>query len=265
MPETLKIAACQMRVCDSIDENAAKISEMLFRAKSLGASLAVFPECAVCGYPPLLYKSPDEIPIEIVEAANARLGDVVAQAGIAAVVGTIVKSSKGDLLNSALIFEEDGHLAGRADKIHMFKDDAVFFKPGNEIKVFELCGIKTGVPICYDIRFPEQFRLLKDAGAELVIVPLHAIGPESWKLPVFEGTFRTRAAENVFYLAAINAASPNQTCASRICDTNGVSLAEAAIGNEEIITADLDLNIPKSSIYADRRTDLYEVRLKSGN
>ncbi len=263
MPKII-IAACQMRVSKIPEENLEKIARLLSEAKKLGATIAGFPECAVSGYPPLLYKKTEDIPIEAIECANSQLGSVVGQLKIASVIGTITERN-GSLYNSALVFNEGGHLIGSVEKIHLFKGDASFFAAGNKLEVFDICGIKTSAAICYDIRFPEQFRILKEAGAELVFVPLYASGPEKWKFPVFEGAFRTRAAENGLYIAAVNAAVEDQTCVSRICDMNGVSLAEAEIGVETVITAELEACTAESEIYADRRTDLYEIKFKAGN
>ena len=256
---SFKAAACQLRISHDPEANFNRIVQALSDAKAAGADFAALPECAVSGYPPLNPNKRAVLPVDLIESLNERLPAEARRIGIACVVGTIVGIG-GALRNSALVIDEEGKLLGRADKLHLMKPDKLYFEPGDELRAFDWRGMKIGVAVCYDIRFPEPFRLLKAMGAQAVIVPLHACGPDAWKVPVLEAAFRTRAAENTYHIIAANAAGPNQMCVSRICDPDGVSLAAAELNAEEIICADLNPDESKGSIYDDRRADLFEVR-----
>lgn len=255
-----RIAVCQIRISHDPEANLAKIVQTLNEAKSGGAEIALLPECAVSGYPAHRDGKPSPIPISEIESVNSRLPDTARQIGIACVVGTITRQGRR-LRNSALAIDEQGNLLARADKLHMFEDDGAYFEPGHDISTFTWHGALMGVLICYDIRFPEPFRILKQMGAEMVFVPLNARGADTWKIPVLEAAFRTRAAENAYWLAAANAAGPRQMCVSRVCDPDGLSPAAAEVDEEQIIYADINLDHPAGRIYADRRTDLFEVRM----
>ena len=255
-----RVAVCQLRVSHDTEANFRKIVDSLADAKAAGADIAVLPECAVSGYPAYNSDKSATLPLDLIESLNRRLPEEAHRLGIACVVGTVVRV--GDKLrNSALVIDEDGNLLGRADKLHLIASDVPYFEPGDELRTFSWHGVEIGVLVCYDIRFPEPFRILKQMGAEAVFVPLNACGGATWKVPVMEATFRTRAAENVYHVIAANAAGPLQMCVSRVCDPDGLSLAAANQDMEEIIYADINLGQSKSAIYQDRRVDMFKVSL----
>ncbi|MFX1606295.1 MAG: nitrilase-related carbon-nitrogen hydrolase, partial [Promethearchaeota archaeon] len=94
-----------------------------------------------------------------------------------------------------------GKVSGTYRKIHPFQEERDVFMGGDMLAIFDCSGIKVGVQICYDIRFPEVTRKLALEGAELVLVPAAFPDPrgEHWNTLV-----RARAIENQLYVAATN-------------------------------------------------------------
>jgi predicted amidohydrolase len=261
--DVMRAAGCQMSVTADIQANTRAICAGIAEAAACGAGVVVFPECAVSGYPPLCHSAPSDIHLADVDRAHRTICDAARRAGVWTIVGTVT-AQDGDLLNTALVIGPDGVVRGEYSKLHLMEDDRRFFRAGERLPVFDMDGIPFGVQICYDARFPEPFRLLKEAGVRVVFNLSNACGSDTWKVPVLEGVYRARASENGIYLVAVNAAGPLQMAVSRILDTNGLTLAAANQDIEETIIADLDLMLVGPGHFDTRRTDLFEVVRKVG-
>ena len=251
-----------MGVTGDPDENLARVTEAVKRAARADARLLALPECSLSGYPPIHYDSPADIDAARIAELNACVCSAARDAGIAVVLGTVTMSSEG-LLNSALVISAEGEILGRYDKLHLMPEDRKFFRPGWAVPVFDVAGASVGVQICYDARFPEAFRLLREQGAQVIVNISNACGSDTWKAPVLEGTYRARAAENSCYLVAVNAAGPLQMATSRIVSPIGLDLAVANQDREEDLFADLDLYECERGYFFDRRTDLFRVECAS--
>ena len=251
----LKIAAYQMTVGADLDTNFNRIKDGIETASKAGARLIALPECALSSYPP--YHTENEIDTARIADLNSEVCDLAKTNKIWVVLGTIVKSAEG-LLNSALVITDTGEIAGRYDKLHLFPGDSQFFTSGNEIPIFSIDGVKFGVTICYDLRFPEPFRYLRELGAQFIFNILNACEGGTWKRPVMEGTLRTRASENSCYIIAANASGPLQMVNSGIYDPLGLSMATANYDHEEIIHATIDTVKTETGYFYDRRVDQFE-------
>ena len=146
-----------------------------------------------------------------------------------------------------------------------FKESEII-TAGNRVTVVETDLVNLGVAICYDMRFPELFRLMALKSADLMIVPgafNMTTGPAHW-----ETTVRARAIDNQVYVAA---ASPAMNTGlsyvaygrSMIVDPWGKVLASAG-ADEEIIYATVDKSIinkvrEELPLLKNRRTDIYEL------
>jgi NAD+ synthase (glutamine-hydrolysing) len=157
--------------------NARKIADGIARGRDEGASLVVFPELALTGYPPedLLLKP------SFLDAARAALDELASQTrGIVALVGFPERAD--DVYNSAAVLA-DGRVAGVYRKIHLPNygvfDEQRYFQAGSEPALFELDGVRIGVTVCEDIWEPGPPATTEAlAGAELIVnlsaSPYHA-------------------------------------------------------------------------------------------
>ncbi|MEV4335624.1 carbon-nitrogen family hydrolase [Streptomyces sp. NPDC049590] len=207
-----------------------------------GADLVVLPELWTTGA--FAYEEfgaeaePLEGPTYEAMAAAAR------DAGVWLHAGSIPeRDPEGPLYNTSLVFSPSGELAAAYRKIHRFgfdKGEAVLMGAGRDLVTVRLPGTTLGVATCYDLRFPELFRSLVDAGAETLVIP--AGWPERrrahWTLLA-----RARAVENQAFVLACGTAGTHagvpQAGHSIVVDPWGEVLAEAGSG-EEVLTVDLD-------------------------
>jgi len=117
------------------------------------------------------------------------------------VFGTGIEKSGDKFYNTLVGVNPSGKVIGTYRKIHPFQEERDVFDGGSSIVLMECGGIKVGVQICYDIRFPEISRRLALEGAELLIIPAAFPDPRSahWNTLV-----QARAIENQVYVAAVN-------------------------------------------------------------
>lgn len=139
----------------------------------------------------------------------ARLGRAAAAARVPVVLGGAkLLGADGIVRNTAVVFGPDGTVAGGYDKIHLFDanvggqsfEASGVEQAGDQPVLLRVGGVTVGLTICYDVRFPELFRALAAAGAEVLLVPAAftaVTGAAHW-----ETLLRARAIENAAYVVA---------------------------------------------------------------
>ena len=171
--DLLRVALAQLNpTVGDIRGNARKISDGIARARDEGASLVVFPELALTGYPPedLLLKT------TFLDAAEAALLELAGQTqGIAAVVGYPEKAE--DVYNSAAVLA-DGNVVAIYRKMYLPNygvfDEQRYFQSGAEAAIVELNGVPIGLSICEDIWEPGPPAMNEALAGAQVIVNLSA-------------------------------------------------------------------------------------------
>ena len=179
----------------------------------------------------------------------------------------------GVYYNTASVIDSDGSYLGKFRKIHIPHCDPGFwekfyFKPGNMgYPVFETKVGRVGVYICYDRHFPEGWRALGLAGAEIVFNPSATVAGLSeylWKLEQ-----PAAAANNIYYVGAINRPGFEEPWRigefygqSYFANPRGQIVAQASRGEDAVVVADLDLDMIREvrnvwQFYRDRRPESY--------
>ena len=250
MSDTLRVACVQLTSRDDKAANIEKAEQLVARAAATGADVVVLPEkWNAIGNPEVLHGAAETL--EEGESVQAMAGWARTH-GITLVGGSITERREGreKLSNTSIVFDSDGSVAGLYRKIHMFdvevgghvyrESDAE--EPGDEPVLLDVEGWPTGLTVCYDVRFPELYRILALQGAHLVTVPAHFTlytGKDHWEL-----LLRARAVENQYYVAA--AAQIGETLPGRlsygrslIADPWGTVVALAP-DEETVISAELD-------------------------
>jgi deaminated glutathione amidase len=248
----MRAAAVQLNSTDEYDRNLDVAERLVRGAAAAGAELVVLPEkWTVLGPPEAIRSSAEPLdgPAMTTAAGWAR------ELEIHLVAGSFPEIVPGreKLGNTSVLFGPDGKHRAVYRKIHMFDvevgdveyRESAIEEPGDQIVVGEAGGVMVGLTICYDLRFPELYRILALRGARVITVPsafTERTGRDHW-----EALIRARAIEDqVFMVAAgqIGFAPPHYRSYGRsmIVDAWGVVMAQAA-DTEGFVTAELDFTI----------------------
>lgn len=262
------VAIAQAVQTSDLGVNFRAITGFIERAAQAEVDLVAFPECALTGYGPAHHASAAGWDPDAVEAAVEELRALAREARTGVLLGAHLPV-EGGWTNSALLIGPTGRLLARYDKAHLYARDGEFYRPGRaRPTIARLGGARLGMQICFDIRFPEPFRMLALGGAQLILAPSHIHGAaDMWKGPVIEGHVRSRAAENGCFLAFINAAGEHQNVPSMVADPDGRLIAVADRAESQLLLARLDPRQANDRFLRVRRTDLYgaEASARTGD
>ncbi|WP_096388858.1 carbon-nitrogen family hydrolase [Halopenitus persicus] len=198
----------------NVEANLTRALEAVDEAAANGADLIALPELFDVGY--FAFESYQRAAVSLASDRLDRFAERARRHGVAVLAGTVIEDlgasaadgidvpTESGLANAAVLFDSSGTRRLVYRKHHLFgygSAESERLEPGERVDVAEIGPFTVGVTTCYDLRFPELYRQLLDAGADLVLVPSAWPYPrvEHWKtLP------RSRAIENLSYVAAIN-------------------------------------------------------------
>ena len=244
----MKISLLQIDSGEDKEANFRKVQKYILEAMTDKPDI-------ICMSENFLYRG-DDIEKEVEKLSSKYIADFRGLAKtqkVNLILGSVILMAEGRrYTNSSLIIDRNGDIVHRYDKIYMYdveRDDLTYresdtIQPGEKIGFFELDGIKMGVGICVDLRYPEYFRELVKKGVEIIFLPSNfrkLTGQLAWDI-----LMRARAIENQVYFCACGqtgGTGVKERCGnSRIISFDGNIVSE--IGQEEgIISADLDLEI----------------------
>ncbi|MBA2775108.1 MAG: carbon-nitrogen hydrolase family protein [Chloroflexia bacterium] len=248
---TLSVALVQMNSGDSKEQNVSDALAGIDRAAATGARLVTLPEV-------WSYLGPDSGKRDAAETIPGPLSDLLADRarrhGIFLHAGSVYERVEGEprIYNTTVVYDPNGDEIARYRKIHLFDVDldsdtayneSTSVAPGEEIVTFEIDEIIVGLTICYDLRFPELFRILALRGAKVIVLPAAftlVTGKDHW-----EPLIRARAIENAVYIVApaqVGQHPPGLWCYGRsmVVDPWGVVTAQAS-DQPTVLTSHLDL------------------------
>ena len=218
------------------------------------------------------YEAVEKIP----DGETVRLmQDVAREKGMVLIVPIYEEEMSGIYYNSAAVIDADGKFLGKYRKNHIPHVapgfwEKFYFRPGNlGYPCFDTAFGRIGVYICYDRHFPEGARALGLNGAEIIFNPSATVAGLSeylWKLEQ-----PAHAVANGYFVGAINRVGREQPWdigefygQSYFCDPRGQILAEASRDRDELVVADLDMDMIREvrntwQFFRDRRPDTYEA------
>ncbi|WP_073950721.1 carbon-nitrogen family hydrolase [Streptomyces kebangsaanensis] len=225
---------------ESVESRRRRVAALV--REQAGADLVVLPELWTTGAFAFEEFGREAEPLE--GPTYETMAKAASDAGVWLHAGSIPeRDSEGILYNTSLVLTPSGDLAAAYRKIHRFgfdKGEAVLMGAGRDLVTVRLPDTTLGLATCYDLRFPELFRGLVDAGAQTLVVP--AGWPERrrahWTLLA-----RARAVEDQAFVLACSTAGTHagvpQAGHSIVVDPWGEVLAEAG-HDEEVLTVDFD-------------------------
>jgi deaminated glutathione amidase len=257
LPGATRVAAIQMLSGDSVEDNLRTARLWLAEARERGCGLALLPE----NFAYIGQRDSDKLALAETDGAGPIqewLAATAAELSMWIVAGSLpLKAPQTSLcFGACYVFDAAGKAAGCYRKIHLFDVDvpgrneryreSESMDPGHEPLAVDSPPGRLGLSICYDLRFPELYRRLVDAGATILTVPAaftFATGEAHWHT-----LLRARAIENLAYVIAAgqHGKHPNGRTTfghSLIVDPWGRILGEQADG-DGLVTADLDPALP---------------------
>lgn len=251
--------------------------ELIRQAVDSGAKLLVLPELCNSGY---VFNSREESfamaePLDNSQTIEAWKKEAVANNIY--IVGGVCEREGDSLYNSSVLIGPNG-LIGSFRKMHLWFEEKLFFEPGNlGFPVFKTPIGNIGMCICYDMWFPESFRLLASQGADIVCCPTNwvpIVGQREDEKPMALYLTMAAAHSNCIFIAAADRVGVERDQPflghSLIVGPEGWSLSEiGSFENEEIISTDCNLIASRTQknwntlnvVMRDRRTDYYEEML----
>lgn len=246
----MKISIAQFKSeLGAVEKNFATAQRLIEAAQT--SDVIILPELWSTGYYPTPVKNFADVDgqhtIEFICAAASRFN-------VNIIGGSVIVDSGGQIYNRCHVANRRGELVATYDKTHLFsfaKEHEVF-RAGDKISTVELDGVRCGLAICYDLRFPEFIRKIALTGAEIIFIPA------AWSLKRLvprQILTKARAIENQVFIVFANSSGK-----SEVVNPRGEVVAESGRG-EEILTTEIDLNeraevIATMNLIADRNLNV---------
>lgn len=282
--QTTRVAAISMNSpLGQVAEVLNEIDAWCRQAAEEGADLALFPELVVHGHcTPNTWELAETVPDG---PSVRRIAEYAKQYKLFLSVGLSEKES--DIVyNTQVLVGPDGYI-GKQRKLHMSRDEVLYYKGGLEIPVFDIGKCQVGTVICYDNQFPELARILALRGADVLLMP-HAARVKMWQdtvesmatarqhsLDYFTSCYGMRARENACFAVLTNQAgragyvdlyppdSPNQPhhCGGVLVfapDGDLLASTQRDVIKDEILVTEL----PAERLTAERSLANYTLRTR---
>lgn len=261
----MKVALVQNKpIFGDVKGNAGRLLAMI---ESESADLYVLPELAFSGYQ-FLSKAETLSLAETVDGKTVELFRKAAKEKNACIVFGFPEIAGGELYNSSLaVLPDGGYCLYR--KTHLFYKETLWFSPGNTgFPVFEFKGARIGMAICFDWFFPESFRTLALAGADIVAHSSNLV------MPYCQQADFAAAVQNRIFIATANrtgaeareSESLTFTGGSVLVSPKGEYLLRAPETEESVLVCEIDPGLARSKrinpindVFAERRPELYRL------
>ena len=246
----MKISIAQFKSeLGAVEENFSTAAKLIAAAQN--SDVILLPEMWSTGYYPLPVENFADIDGE---RTKNFLCAAAKKFSVNIIGGSVIVSSGGKIFNRCHVANRRGEIVAAYDKTHLFSfaDEDKVFCAGDKICVVELDGVKFGVAICYDLRFPEFMRKIALAGAEIIFIPA------AWSLKRLmprQILTKARAIENQVFVVFANSSGK-----SELINPRGEVVAESG-RDAEILTAEINLNeraevISAMNLLADRNLNI---------
>ena len=260
----MKCCSAQIEsVWDDPERSLEKAEPFIREASRSGAALIAFPEQFPTGWDPLSHAHVEECTGRIVSTLQ-----MLARKYSIAIIGSFRERFTPSPRNTAVAIGKDGGILTLYAKMHLFspaREDTAY-TAGNSLPTFFIDGVKCGMAICYDLRFPALFRIYARRGVHAVFI--HSAWPQS-RIRHWELFISARAAENQMYVIGTNTVGTTPvdrySGASMTADPYGAIVSRAGDG-EDLLLSELDPTLVNRlrhdfPIENDRRDALYHSLL----
>ena len=261
-PNAVHICSAQIAgVWEDPDATLKKAGIFVRHAAASGAAMVCFPEQFATGWDPCSGAHAEDT-----SGSTVSILRELAKENNISVLGSFRERTENLPKNTAIVIGSDGNILSEYAKIHLFSygSEHKGFTPGSELGIFTLGPLTCGIAICYDLRFPELFRLYAKKGVQAVFVP--AAWPAG-RMKHWELFITVRACENQIYVTGINTTGrtpvDQYVGGSMTADPHGAVISRANEA-EQLLFCELDPEAVKAArtsfpVAKDCRDDLYQA------
>jgi len=261
-PHEVRVCSAQISsIWENPEQTLDKAQVFIRHAAVSGASLICFPEQFATGWDPESDHYQEDI--------NGRIVSVLrdfARDNSIAILGSFREKGSALPKNTAVVIGKDGRILATYAKTHLFSpgNEQDSYQPGTDLGIFTVGTLICGIAICYDLRFPDLFRIYAEKGVHAVMVP--AAWP-SKRIQQWELFIAARAAENQMYVAGINTTGKTPVDrypgSSMTADPQGTIISRANDA-EQMLFSELDPSVVEQArrvfpVHQDRKELLYSI------
>ena len=262
----LKVASCQFPISADIISNYGFIKAQMIEAKLKKADVVHFPECALSGYPGTDMMTMEGFDWALLHRMSDSVMATARKLKLWVILGSLHQLSGDNKPHNCLyVINPDGVLTDRYDKRFCTSTDLQYCSPGDHFVTFSINGVKCGLLICYDIRFPELYREYRKLGCDLLFQSFYnaraGIGSiHPYIMPV---SAQAHAATNYFYMSLTNS-SATESWPCHFITPDGLIQNKLPFNIPGVLISEVDIVEKYYDASREYRTDAMNGKLNSG-
>ena len=252
----VKVATCQFPVCADVDRNAAYVRRQMLQARKMGADAVHFPEAALSGYGGSDLATWDDFDWARLRCRTEEICELAARHHLWVVLGSAHPLTGRHLPhNSLYLIGPDGSIVDRYDKRFCTggptvpsqsgpNGDLKFYTPGDHAVLFEINGVRCGLLICYDVRFPELYRDYVKQHVQLMFHSFYNARAHGRGIltTIMRPTLQAHAATNYMWISACNSSARYQSWPAVFVRPNGEIAASLSFHRTGVMVNTADTN-----------------------
>jgi predicted amidohydrolase len=263
---TLRLATCQLPVSADVTANGVWVRTQIRRASDWGADLIHFPEYALSGYAGVDLPSVEHLDWDALRRETEAVLALVRELKVWVVLGSTHRLSGDHKPHNCLyVISPEGKVIDRYDKRFCTGGDLKHYSPGNHFVTFDVHGVRCGLLICYDIRFPELYRAYCERGVRLMLHSFYNARQkeESIHPKIMPVTAQAYAGVNNMFVSINNSSAP-RSWPSRLITPDGLIVSELPTDEPGVMVNVVDVHKPYYDASGPFRSDAIRGKLNSG-
>lgn len=244
----LTIATSQFPISSDIKKNSYWIIQHIKKAKKKNADIIHFPEACLSGYAGSQFQSFDNYDWQTLTTEVDKIKNVAKENNLWVILGSAHYQKNKKPFNSLYLISNEGKIIKRYDKCFRTLGDIKHYTGGHSLVTHKLKGIKFGLLICYDFRFPEIYRQYLLKKCRLIFHSFYQTSdkPNKLMMQVSPAHLTSRAAENFMYISANNVFTKFQWFNTRIYNPDGSILKQSPWNKAYLLVTEINLKNDKN-------------------